>query len=142
MLKLAIRPSRQLALLLGLAHAAAAGACLVVAMPVFLKIVLVLVVGASCGRALYGPALLRSPRAIVALEISEGGALLFQTRRGDWEKGTLLDSSFVAPYLTVLNLKSEGGRFARHVVILPDSVAADEFRRLRVWLRWHKTGVA
>ena len=142
MLKVALRPSRQLALLLGLAHAAAAGACLVAPTPVWLKVILVLAVGGSCGRALYGPALLRSPESIVALEISEGGALSFQRRRGDWEEGTLLDSSFVAPYLTVLNLKSEGSRFAHHVVIMPDSVAADEFRRLRVWLRWHKTGAA
>jgi toxin CptA len=44
--------------------------------------------------------------------------------------------SFVTPYLTVLNLKPEGARFAHALVILPDSLEAESFRRLRVRLKW------
>jgi toxin CptA len=53
-----------------------------------------------------------------------------------------LGSSFVAPYLTVLELKPLGAgglwqRFrTRSVVILPDGIDAEEFRQLRVLLRW------
>lgn len=136
MLKIVIKPSRRLALLLCLAHAAAAGAFLVLELPIWLKISLVLLIGASCGVYLYGPALLRGSGAIVGLEIRDGDKLSFQTRRGEWREGTLLGSSFVSPYLTVLNFRTEGNLLARHVVILPDSVDADEFRRLRVRLRW------
>ena len=138
MFKIAIYPSHRLALLLILAHAAAAGVCVAADMPVALKVVFLLLIGASCGYALCGPALLRNQEAIVALEITDGGALSFQTRRGEWYRGTLLDSSFVAPYLAVLNLKTDEARLARHVVIMADSLAAEEFRRLRVWLRWRK----
>jgi toxin CptA len=139
MLRIAIRPSCRLTLLLFLAHAAAFGACVAADMPVELKFLVVLLIGLSCAHALYGAALLRSRKAIVALEITDGGVLTFQTRSGEWRRGILLDSSFVAPYLTVLNLKTDGTRLARHVVIMADSVAAEEYRRLRVWLRWRKT---
>ena len=142
MLKIAIRPSRRLTLLLSLAHAAALGACLAADMPVALKLFVVLLIGLSCAHALYDAALLRSRKAIVALEIADDGVLTFQMRSGEWRRGILLDSSFVAPYLTVLNLKTDGTRLARHVVVMADSVAAEEYRRLRVWLRWRKTAAA
>jgi toxin CptA len=40
------------------------------------------------------------------------------------------------PWLTVLNLKLPGKRLVRHVILLPDALDENEFRRLRVWLRW------
>jgi toxin CptA len=136
MLKIAIGPSRRLALLLCLVHMAAVGACLVVTMPVSARVVLIAVIAASCARSVYGAALLRSRDAVVALEIKNDGALSFQTRRGEWYQGTLLGSSFVAPYLAVLNLRCESSRRIHHVVILPDSAATDAFRQLRIWMRW------
>ncbi len=72
----------------------------------------------------------------MGLEISDDGALSFQTRRGEWCEGTLLGSRFVSPYLTILNIGIEGKFFARHVVIMPDTVHAEDFTRLRVRLRW------
>jgi toxin CptA len=137
---MAIRPSRRLALGLCLAHAVAAGAGVVATMAVVPKVFLLLVVGLSCARSVYGPALLRSRSAIVALDVRDDGALSFQTRRGEWHECTLLGSSFVAPYLTVLNLKSEGSRHTNRVVIMPDSATPEEFRRLRIWLRWRIYG--
>ena len=136
MLKISIKPSRRLALVLCAAHAAAASAVLIVDFPIWLKIVLVLIIGASSGAYLYGTALRRSSGAVVGLEISDDGALSFQTRCGEWREGRLLGSSFVSPYLTILNIGTEGKFFARHVVIMPDCVNAEDFRRLRVRLRW------
>jgi toxin CptA len=136
MLKIAIGPSRRLALLLCLVHAAAVGACLVVTMPALATAALIVFIGVSCAVSVYGPALLRSPGAVVALEAKDDGALSFQTRRGEWYQGTLLGSSFVAPYLAVLNLRCESSRRIHHVVILPDSAATEAFRQLRIWMRW------
>ncbi|MNC95848.1 hypothetical protein D3C83_130640 [compost metagenome] len=65
--------------------------------------------------------------------------MTFRTRSGQWRRGTVLGSTFVAPYLTVLNLKVDGRRRTYHAVVMADSVAADEYRRLSVWLRWRKT---
>lgn len=46
----------------------------------------------------------------------------------------LLPGATVHPALTVLSLQCEGK--ALSVVLLPDSVPVDDYRRLRVWLRW------
>jgi hypothetical protein len=35
-----------------------------------------------------------------------------------------------------LNLNANGERLARHVVILPDAINSEDFRKLRVLLRW------
>lgn len=103
------------------------------------------ITGAAAGTAVLGlslrfylrrMALLRSPQSIVAIEIGEDGKFAFQTLDGRWHAARLRQSSFVSPWLTVLNLSPENARWMRNVVILPDSVQADEFRRLRVWLRW------
>jgi toxin CptA len=65
-----------------------------------------------------------------------------ETWRGDVIKCMLLGSSFVAPYLAVLELKPLGVRRlwqrfrTRSVVILPDGIDVEEFRQLRVLLRW------
>jgi hypothetical protein len=40
------------------------------------------------------------------------------------------------PALTLLNFRANGDRRTRHLLILPDSLAEEDFRRLRVWLRW------
>lgn len=136
MLKISLKPSRRLALLLCVAHAAAAGAVLAIDLPIWLKLSLGLLIGASCGVYLYATALLRSGGAIVGLEIRDDDALSIQTRRGEWREGRLLGSTFVSPYLTILNIGTEGRFLARHVVIMPDGVDAEDFRRLRVRLRW------
>lgn len=138
MLKIEIHPSRHLAILLGIAHTAAAGISLVVDMPTPARLLLMLGIAASFVHALYGPALLRAGGSIIAVELGEGGKLSVRTRRGGWHAATLRDSSFVASYLAVLNLKLEKAYFAHHVVIMPDSMDAEDFRRLRVWLRWRK----
>jgi hypothetical protein len=39
-------------------------------------------------------------------------------------------------FLTVLNLARGDDRRRISVLILPDGIDTDEFRRLRVWLRW------
>jgi toxin CptA len=136
MLKISIKPSRRLALLLCLAHAAAAAAVLVIDLPLWLSIVLLLIIGTSCGVYLPGRALLRGGGAIVGLEINDDGALSYQMRGGEWREGMLLGSSFVSPYLTILNIRTEQKFLARHVVIMPDCVDAEDFRRLRVRLRY------
>lgn len=81
-------------------------------------------------------ALLRMPWSIAAIEVSSEGVMRILSRSGDWTDAGVLGSSFVTPWLTVLNLRLPERRFARHVVVLPDGVNADAYRGLRVWLRW------
>lgn len=54
----------------------------------------------------------------------------------DWHEMELLDASVVQPWLTMLSLRGRADHRKRHLVILRDSLDADEFRRLRVWVKW------
>jgi toxin CptA len=95
-------------------------------------------------------ALLRSPGSVSSLEVTDEMVCTLNTREGGQIACTLLGSSFVAPYLTVLDLNplkidktgasprqlSQYFYFSRSVVILPDGINPEEFRQLRVLLRW------
>jgi toxin CptA len=82
----------------------------------------------------------RSNTAIVSISLHHDGRsdcrCEFQTKDGELHEAALLGTSFVAPYLTVLNLKPANSRLARHVVMLPDNVDGENFRKLRVLLKW------
>lgn len=131
-----LRPSRMLAVLLG---AAGVGACALVAIlpvPLWGKLVVGVVVMLCTFYHIARDALLRMPWSITALEVSSKDGLRCLPRAGDWTDIEVRGDSFVTPWLTVLNLRLSERRFARHVILLPDSVDAEAYRWLRVWLRW------
>lgn len=81
-------------------------------------------------------ALLRGPFAVRALRIDRQGAIALQDVRGRWSKsGVLRPGAFVAPWLAVVRWRPAGGWVDRTVLVLPDMLADEPFRRLRVWLR-------
>jgi hypothetical protein len=51
-------------------------------------------------------------------------------------RGLLRDGSFVSAGLTVIRWRPSRARVDRTIVILPDMLPPDAFRRLRVVLRW------
>jgi toxin CptA len=80
-------------------------------------------------------ALLRTGRSVVSLELHEDGRASWRERDGKAGEGALGRSHFVSPFLVVLELKPADQR-ARRVIFLADSATPDDFRRLKVWLRW------
>ena len=81
-------------------------------------------------------ALLTSAKSIVALELNDAMECTLETRQGKHITCEILGSTFVAPYLVVLNLKSPNDASTRSVIILADAIDAELFRQLRVLLRW------
>jgi len=73
---------------------------------------------------------------IIALRVNVKGELSIQQRDGSWQEAALLGTSFVTPWLTILNLRFSARRWPQHVVLTPDALPQDDFRRLRVWLKW------
>lgn len=135
-LHVAVRPSRQLALLLGVACVSVAGLILLLPLPLWAMGWCLLLVFCAAAYHYQRHVWLRMPQAITALEVGSNGELRCLARAHDWCDAAVLGSSFVSPWLTVLNLRLPGRRLAQHVVLLPDAVEADAFRHLRVWLRW------
>lgn len=135
-LAMAVGPSRMLTGVMVAAHASAAGLLWLLPLPGWLAVVSLPIFAGSLWITLRRDGLRSAMHAIIALELHPDCRCVVQTRRGEWHDAKLLPGSFVSPYLTVLNLRLDGSRWARHVVILPDAVDGESFRRLRVLLRW------
>jgi len=134
-LQLDLKPSLRLAGLLLAVHALAlVAAC--VSLPGWPRVLVgfgILLSGAGC----LAEVLQRSLRAAVALELREDGGAFWRDRSGAWHEGRLRSDHFVSAVLVVLGLDVAGhGR--KWLVLLGDSALPEDFRRLRVWLRWRR----
>jgi toxin CptA len=130
-----LRSSRLLAGLLGIAHGGVL--LLLPTLPVAGWIVVLmsgmLVISASM--TITRHALRRGARTVTALKLANREQLQIRAGDGVWHGGRLLGSSTVGAAIAVLNIRLDGGG-TTHVVIFGDGIDADDFRRLRVWLRW------
>ena len=136
-----VRPSVLIAVAVSILHVAAGGVLWIVPIPVAGKAVVTLAIAVSLIYFMARDAALHAARSIVALELRDDGAIACQTRDGAWLECTLLDSSYVAPGMTVVNLQARGWLGYRRVILVPDNVDAEDFRRLRTWLRWRGSAV-
>ena len=136
MLKAGLRPSRFLAVVLALAHGAAIAVVMMVDLPPWAKFIAAAILLVHLLVVVGHQALLLGADAAMAIEISSDNKVSVQTRADGWSEYEVLGSTYAMPWLTVLNLQQSDSGLVRRVTILPDSLHADEFRRLRVWLRW------
>ena len=133
---LRLQPSCRLAAVLIAAHAAVAGLLWLLPLPAWALSGMALLLTANAVHAVAHHALRRGRRAVAALEFSDREQVHVGWRDGSWRTGRILGTSTVGATLTVLNIALAGRRLPLHVVVPGDSLAADDFRRLRVWLRW------
>lgn len=131
-------PSLKLAKILVSVHLVAIS--LMYSLPLFidLKIMGIVVLIISLIYYLRKNAFLTDADAIKVLMLSDEMPCQLTLHSGESYTCNVLENSFVAPYLTVVNLKLEGKFFPQSLIILVDSLDAEEFRQLRVWLRWNK----
>lgn len=74
--------------------------------------------------------------AVAAIRLGREGQLTVAVElRGEFVAAELLPGATVHPWLSVIRLQTEDAR-RYTVVIAADSLAAEDFRRLRVFLRW------
>jgi toxin CptA len=135
MLSITLRISDLLALFLVVMHALAFVSVWLV-LPLAAKIGAAVVLMLSLVLTLRRHVWRTGKQAIRAIRLSGECDVAVQGQDSEWQEVVLLPSSFVSDYLTVLNLRLEGEKLARHVVILPDAIDAEQFRQMRVWLRW------
>ncbi len=131
-----LKPSLQLTVILSVAHFLVTFLLWPLTLPMSVKLLGIVFLAASLVFYLRHYALLISPESIVAFELSEAMHCTLETRDGQHLACVILGSTFVAPYLVVLNLKPQNKFLGCSVVILPDSIDGGEFRQLRVLLRW------
>ena len=133
-LRLELRPSRGLALLIWVPYLLAAGVVPGLDVPFAVSVGLLLACGASLvlqhRRHLPG----RGTESVRAIEWLPDGRWRLLTGAGRWD-AVLALPLYEQPFLVILSFRVAGRRRLLHVVILPDMVDADQFRRLRVRLR-------
>ncbi len=72
----------------------------------------------------------------VALQC-EGGSLAYQMRSGRWIEAAIVTGGCVSAQLTAVQLKPDSERACSvYVVVAPDCMRSEDYRRLRVHLGW------
>jgi len=79
---------------------------------------------------------LRSPHSITGVELHAGAGCTLRARNGDRFDGTVAGSTVVVGSLVVLAVRASAGHATRHAIVVRDMLAGDDFRRLRVALKW------
>jgi hypothetical protein len=125
-----IKPSLRLLLIQSLAHVVAAGAVLAASLPSWLAAVILLLIGASLAR-------LRRMPAIQSLVLRGDGGLEIVGADGTATAAIVHPHTLVLSFLVVLLYRQEGRM--RSITLLADSLAVEDFRQLRLWLRWRST---
>jgi toxin CptA len=141
-LRLRLKRSKSLALLLWAAHIVAAVALWASPLPAWATGAGSMLLALSAGWSVRGHAFRTAPSSVVELELYEDCTLSARTADGRWLQYRMVGSSFCSRMLTVLNLRSDSAWGVHSVLISADSVDPDAFRRLRVWLRWRYAGVS
>lgn len=134
--RISVGPSALIAVAVSIVHVAAAAVLWFVPIPLLGKALFSLAIAISLVYFMARDAARHAPGSIVALELGEQGEIACQTRSGAWLHCDLLGSSYVSPGMTVVNLRPRGRGGYRRVILVPDNVDANDFRRLRTWLRW------
>ena len=127
--------SRLLVVFLVLFHLLAIACLLVVPWYLLIRLVLILLVGFSASYSIHA---IRFP-SIVGLRLPVLDRLECCLSDGNQHEAILLPGCTVFSRLIVLRLSFGVGKKVSRLTLLPDQMSANEFRILRLWLRWHST---
>jgi hypothetical protein len=129
-----LNPSRRLAGVVLLAHAAAAlGAALALGLPFGpLLSALLVALGAFAVRQ---HALLRSAHSVRAIEIAEGGQAVLERADGARLPGQINRRRHVSRHWVAMTVR---GTAANPLLIADDMLDARSFRTLRMWALWNR----
>jgi hypothetical protein len=133
--RIELQPARRLAWLLAAVHLGALLLLATLPMVWWAAAILAVLLVASALRTISRHALRRGAHAVTAMEFADREQVQIRTGDGIWHGGRLLGTSTIGASLAVLNIRLEG-QGVQHVVITGDGINGDDFRRLRVWLRW------
>ncbi|MEO8753094.1 MAG: hypothetical protein ABI624_10485 [Casimicrobiaceae bacterium] len=104
-----------------------------------LALLLALLVLAWAGDRVHVIALRRGPRAVHAFWVSADRTLVVRLGTGRLAAGSITSASYVGARLTTIVWRPDGFRRARSIWVLPDMLAPDDFRALRVLLRYGRS---
>lgn len=134
---MAVKPSPRLALLLLLFHALVAIAVCLTAIPLVARLAMLVPVLLSLFYYLARDALLLLPDSWSEISFDQGRVSV-GCRGGSGFSGQLANDTTVSPYFIILCVRPDERRWPVYRPIFPDALDMDEFRELRVRLRFSK----
>jgi hypothetical protein len=87
-------------------------------------------------------ALRRGAWAVTGLTLAHDRNVVLRMGDGRLVAGHVRASTYVGALLTSVAWRADGARWSRAVLVLPDMLPAEDFRRLRVLLRYARREVA
>jgi toxin CptA len=78
----------------------------------------------------------QQPSQVLGLRLTAGGEMAVLDLAGDWLPMTIQPGTAVFRQLIVLRLRDDDQGRLISLALLPDSMPAEQFRRLRLALRW------
>jgi hypothetical protein len=133
--RLELKPSRRLALLLAALYLTAAASVSVLPISPLIKLPGILMIAWAATVSIRHHALLMTAKSFQSLVLLTDGGIEALRVDGECLKAEVSPQSTLFPWLVVLLLKTPARRSPQAVLILPDSLTADELRKLRSWLR-------
>lgn len=135
-----LRPSRFLALYLFILCVAAIMALWQLPLPTWALFASTLWIFSWGGYHLVLSANLAMGRSCVAFRLEEQEGVVLVQRDGRHLSCKMAQDTLVTPYLVILSVMPEERRWRRQLLIPPDAIGQESFRRLRVALRWGGRG--
>lgn len=135
LLPISLRPSRNLICLLVFIHLGAILCVCLSAAPIWLKLPALFITGFSFLLTIKRYGLLQHPSAIVALWTAATGEWYLRAQNGKVYSAHLQGSTLLTRSLVIMNFKRIDKWFGQTVILLPDTLEATTFRRLRAYLR-------
>jgi toxin CptA len=138
-LRVPLRRSRTWLAAIPLLALGALASWLTIDVPVWADVVVAVVVGAWAVHNVRLHGLRRGRTSIVELMLSSDAVVVMRFASGGPAAGHVRSASFVHPLLTTIVWRPDGARWSRSLPIVPDMLDADDFRRLRVLLRYGRS---
>jgi toxin CptA len=138
MLRIVLSPSFHLAAILVVAHALGVAALWSSDVSLPIKALVSLLVVASLVFHVRRDAMLRARNSVTGVLLKDDGSVEVTFADGTTAVGMRMRGSFVHPWFTSIVWRPDGARLSRIIAVWADSLPRDQFRELRVWLRWRR----
>lgn len=134
--QLVLKPSYRLACLLALVSFLACVLVLIMPFSGLLKLTALVLLMLVATYSIARDALLILPWSCYFLTLNKDQEVVVAQKNGKILIVRVLPTSLVMPQLTVINFRAKSHYWSRNLIILSDSIDADEWRLWRVWLKW------
>ena len=115
--------------------------CLTLSWPIECYVALALALAGWALHRIRLHAIRTSPRSVDEILLSSDAVIVVRRRDGRLVAGHVRASTFVHPWFTSIVWRPDGARFSRTLPLTADMMDIDDFRRLRVMLRYGRREV-